>query len=78
MLNDRLSEVEENLARKYATREEYDKTIKDTELAYHKVAATPNAAHLFQILESSQALLQLLKRETAALSNKKDVKRGNH
>lgn len=37
ILNERLSRVEDNLVKKYASRTEYDKTIKETEAAYLKV-----------------------------------------
>jgi Sjoegren syndrome nuclear autoantigen 1 len=37
ILSERLSRIEESLARKYASRNEYDKTIKETEVAYLKV-----------------------------------------
>jgi Sjoegren syndrome nuclear autoantigen 1 len=55
----RLSEVNEELAKKIQTRNEYDRTIQETEAAYMK------------ILESSQTLLQVLKRETQNLHKKK-------
>ena len=52
LLTDRLSKINESLARKVQARNEYDKTIQETEAAYMK------------ILESSQTLLHVLKRET--------------
>lgn len=55
----RLAEVNEELAKKVQTRNEYDRTIQETEAAYMK------------ILESSQTLLQVLKRETVSLGKKK-------
>ena len=55
----RLSEINESLAKKYATRQEFDKTIGETENAFMK------------ILESSQTLLHVLKKEGAQLSKKK-------
>jgi sjoegren syndrome nuclear autoantigen 1 len=58
-LTDRLSIINESLARKLQARNEYDKTIQETEAAYMK------------ILESSQTLLQVLKRETVNLTKKK-------
>jgi len=58
-LTDRLSSINESLARKLQARNEYDKTIQETEAAYMK------------ILESSQTLLQVLKRETVNLTKKK-------
>ena len=59
ILTDRLSSINEALARKLQARTEYDKTIQETESAYMK------------ILESSQTLLQVLKRETVNLGKKK-------
>lgn len=59
VLTDRLSKINESLARKVQARNEYDRTIQETEGAYMK------------ILESSQTLLQVLKRETVSLVKKK-------
>lgn len=59
VLTDRLSTINEALARKVQARNEYDRTIQETEGAYMK------------ILESSQTLLQVLKRETVSLVKKK-------
>lgn len=59
ILTDRLSTINEALARKIQARNEYDRTIQETEAAYMK------------ILESSQTLLQVLKRETVNLVKKK-------
>lgn len=59
VLTDRLSTINEALARKIQARNEYDRTIQETEAAYMK------------ILESSQTLLQVLKRETVNLTKKK-------
>lgn len=59
ILTDRLSHINEGLARKIQARNEYDRTIQETEGAYMK------------ILESSQTLLQVLKRETISLVKKK-------
>lgn len=59
VLTERLSRINENLARKVQARTEFDRTIEETEAAYMK------------ILESSQALLQVLKRETQTLTKKK-------
>merc|ERR1712146_396727 len=52
VLTDRLQKLNESLVRKTQARSEYDKTIQETEAAYMK------------ILESSQTLLHVLKRET--------------
>eukprot|EP00435_Cladocopium_sp_Y103_P016703 s2972_g4.t1 len=59
ILTDRLQKVNESLVRKTQARNEYDKTIQETEGAYMK------------ILESSQTLLHVLKRETVNLTKKK-------
>merc|ERR1712070_758394 len=59
ILTERLSRINDNLARKIASRTEYDKTITETEGAYQK------------ILESSQTLLHVLKRESVNLTKKK-------
>merc|ERR1712196_215677 len=59
VLTDRLQKINESLVRKTQARNEYDKTIQETEAAYMK------------ILESSQTLLHVLKRETVNLSKKK-------
>mmetsp|Transcript_5267 Transcript_5267/g.5407 ORF Transcript_5267/g.5407 Transcript_5267/m.5407 type:complete len:112 (+) Transcript_5267:121-456(+) len=59
ILTDRLSILNESLVRKSQARNEYDRTIQETEAAYMK------------ILESSQTLLQVLKRETVNLTKKK-------
>ena len=55
----RLQEINESLHKKYGTRQEFDKTIGETENAFMK------------ILESSQTLLHVLKKEGASLSKKK-------
>lgn len=59
ILTERLQKINENLVRKTQARNEYDKTIQETEAAYMK------------ILESSQTLLHVLKRESINLSKKK-------
>ncbi|CAE7586742.1 DIP13 [Symbiodinium sp. KB8] len=59
ILTDRLQKINESLVRKTQARNEYDKTIQETEAAYMK------------ILESSQTLLHVLKRETVNLTKKK-------
>jgi Sjoegren syndrome nuclear autoantigen 1 len=61
VLTERLSNINEALARKIQARNEYDRTIQETEAAYMK------------ILESSQTLLQVLKRETVNLVKKKQT-----
>ncbi|KAF0699998.1 Aste57867_9478 [Aphanomyces stellatus] len=61
VLTDRLSKINEDLARKTQARNEYDRTIQETEAAYMK------------ILESSQTLLHVLKRETVQLTKKKQT-----
>jgi len=57
ILTERLSKVNESLSKKMASRNEFDKTISETEAAYMK------------ILESSQTLLHVLKRETQGLGS---------
>ena len=59
MMAMRLQELNDSLAKKYSTRNEYDKTIGETENAFMK------------ILESSQTLLHVLKKEGASLNKKK-------
>lgn len=58
ILQERLARINESLARKHATRNEYERTIQETEEAYNK------------ILESSQTLLHVLKRESANLNHR--------
>ena len=52
-LSDRLESINGSLAKKYSTRNEYTKTIDETSSAFNK------------ILESSQTLLHVLKKEGA-------------
>eukprot|EP00918_Siedleckia_nematoides_P035021 GHVU01076114.1.p1 GENE.GHVU01076114.1~~GHVU01076114.1.p1 ORF type:complete len:127 (+),score=21.05 GHVU01076114.1:107-487(+) len=59
ILTERLARVNETLSKKMASRAEFDKTIAQTESAYMK------------ILESSQTLLNVLKKETQTLSTSK-------
>ena len=59
VLTKRLSQINDSLARKYSSRQEYDRTIDETEGAYMK------------ILESSQTLLTVLKRESMNIQKKK-------
>ncbi|XP_066466868.1 microtubule nucleation factor SSNA1 [Tiliqua scincoides] len=56
ILTEKLARVNETLARKMASRNEFDKTIAETEAAYMK------------ILESSQTLLTVLRKEAGNLS----------
>ena len=58
--------VIDSLSKKYGTRQEFDKTIQETENAFLK------------ILESSQTLLHVLKKEGASLTKKKVQTLGNH
>jgi Sjoegren syndrome nuclear autoantigen 1 len=58
ILTDRLQRLNEDLTRKQQARNEYDKTIQETEAAYMK------------ILESSQTLLHVLKRESVNLTKR--------
>ena len=54
----KLKGLNDSLARKIRTRDDYDKTIEEVDAAYRK------------IMESSQTLLHVLKRETKALVKK--------
>ena len=58
-LAERLDTLNGSLQKKYHTRQEYDKTINETQSAFNK------------ILESSQTLLHVLKKEGAQLNKKK-------
>ncbi|KAG1674975.1 hypothetical protein FOA52_014770 [Chlamydomonas sp. UWO 241] len=60
-LTKRLAQVNDSIARKTETKVEYDKVIMETEAAYLK------------ILESSQTLLTVLKREAINISKKKQA-----
>eukprot|EP00462_Mataza_sp_D1_P002817 CAMPEP_0175111770 /NCGR_PEP_ID=MMETSP0086_2-20121207/15022_1 /TAXON_ID=136419 /ORGANISM="Unknown Unknown, Strain D1" /LENGTH=113 /DNA_ID=CAMNT_0016390419 /DNA_START=28 /DNA_END=369 /DNA_ORIENTATION=- len=60
-LTESLHRINEGLAQKTQARNEYDTTIQETEAAYMK------------ILESSQTLLHVLKRETVNLVKKKQT-----
>lgn len=60
-LTEQLHRVNESLAQKTQARNDYDNTIQETEAAYMK------------ILESSQTLLHVLKRETVTLNKKKQT-----
>jgi Sjoegren syndrome nuclear autoantigen 1 len=55
----KLTDINDDLAKKNQTLNEYNRTIAETEGAYMK------------ILESSQTLLQVLRRETGSLAKKK-------
>merc|ERR1719413_60574 len=59
LLQERLSHLGHSTEKKSKQRQEYDKTIQDTEAAYMK------------IMESSQTLLHVLKRETNNLGDNK-------
>lgn len=61
VLTDRLQKLNESLIRKNQARDDYDKTITETEAAYMK------------ILESSQVLLNSVKREQVTLTKKKQT-----
>ena len=91
ILTERLSRINDGLARKISSRNEYDKTIQETEAAYAKVRAHSRQSlaptrrarrHLLtrppslvcaQIMESSQTLLHVLKRESVNLTKKKQA-----
>lgn len=55
ILTERLAKINESLSKKIASRNEFDRTIAETEAAYMK------------ILESSQTLLNVLKKENQNL-----------
>eukprot|EP01083_Nonionella_stella_P083146 229745_1 len=57
-LTEQLQRLNNSISRKSQTKHDYDKTIQETEAAYMK------------ILESSQTLLHVLKRETQNLNKK--------
>ena len=97
ILTERLARINDNLARKITSRNEYDKTIQETEAAYSKVRSAstphrtvprlscsrppclvlltrlPSPCHTLQIMESSQTLLHVLKRESVNLTKKKQA-----
>ncbi|CAF2637414.1 unnamed protein product [Rotaria sp. Silwood2] len=58
--SEKLVKINESLAKKITARTEFDRTISETEAAYMK------------ILESSQTLLNVLKRESHSLRTKVD------
>ena len=58
VLSEKMAKVNESLAKKISARNEFDKTIAETEAAYMK------------ILESSQTLLNVLKRESTTLKSR--------
>jgi len=60
-LNEKLNSLTVQLQKKCQARNDYDRTISETEGAFVK------------ILESSQTLLHVLKKEGATLSKKKDA-----
>uniref|UniRef100_A0A0B8RW72 Sjogren syndrome nuclear autoantigen 1 n=1 Tax=Philothamnus irregularis TaxID=1899461 RepID=A0A0B8RW72_9SAUR len=62
LLTERLARINETLAHKMASRNEFDKTIAETEAAYMK------------ILESSQTLLNVLKKEAGNLAKATESK----
>lgn len=62
VLSEKLCRVNESLARRLAARADFDKTIAETEAAYMK------------ILESSQTLLSVLKKETGNLSKSPEAR----
>lgn len=61
VLTDRLQKLNESLIRKNQARDDFDRTITETEAAYMK------------ILESSQVLLNSVKREQVTLTKKKQT-----
>ena len=85
VLSEKLAKINESLAKKISARNEFDKTIAETESAYMKVfikfyffLLKINKIFfyiLFQILESSQTLLNVLKRESHTLKREDDNNR---
>ena len=61
ILTDRLGKINESLLKRQQARNEYDRTIGETEAAYMK------------ILESSHTLLNVLRRESLTLGKKKQT-----
>lgn len=47
ILTERLARINDNLARKISSRNEYDKTIQETEAAYSKVSPIGSVAELW-------------------------------
>jgi len=79
ILTEKLNRLNESLQRKVQAKQEYEKTLQETEAAYNKVrqkkttvVTSKNFWHcmFLQILESSQTLLHVLKRESANLTKK--------
>ncbi|KAM6985950.1 microtubule nucleation factor SSNA1 [Aplochiton taeniatus] len=66
VLSEKLCRVNESLARRLAARADFDKTIAETEAAYMK------------ILESSQTLLSVLKKETGNLNKATEPRGKDH
>jgi sjoegren syndrome nuclear autoantigen 1 len=64
-LAEELNRVNSSIARKTAARNDYDALVRETEAAYLK------------ILESSQTLLHVLKKETQTLTQKDGHMNGN-
>jgi Sjoegren syndrome nuclear autoantigen 1 len=58
ILNERVAKLDESLARKYASRQEFDRTIQETQNSFCK------------ILESSKTLLTVVRKDSASLSRK--------
>ena len=65
-IQDKLTRTNARLDDKYATKAEYDKLISESEQAYMK------------ILESSQVLLNVVKRDAATLNHKSSSSEKNH
>ena len=60
-LTEKLHKINESISQKITARDDYDKTVRETEAAYMK------------ILESSQTLLSVLKRESVSLVKKRQT-----
>ena len=61
VLNKRIAQLNDSITRKLSSRNEYERTIQETEAAYLK------------ILEGSQTLLTVLKLESDSLAKKKQT-----
>jgi Sjoegren syndrome nuclear autoantigen 1 len=59
-LTERLSRINESLARKIASRNEYDKTIAETEAAYMKILESSQVrVEALQVLHRAEAVASL-------------------
>jgi len=71
VLSEKLNRLNDGLSRKLQAKQEYERTLQETEAAYNKVSQIESITPKHpKILESSQTLLHVLKRESASLSKK--------